>query len=264
VYLKNAKCLAAESSIYDLDNGAKKDDIPFWRSLSEEWGHSDGVVEFGCGTLRLSIPIAETGVSILGVDESAYMLAQARRKLEMCNEQVRGRVLLTQGDIRGFRSEKQYGFAFAAYNLFATLGSHAHCIAAITSLRDSLLPNGVAAIEVPNLPSELRRQMRDTGWRPYSEFSLPGGTKVTRRSRRRYLADSREILFTILTETQEGTDGLPSSWKSEYRVMCYDDGELEDLTAQNGFEVVATWGNYKKTPFSNDANMRIILLRKEF
>jgi 2-polyprenyl-3-methyl-5-hydroxy-6-metoxy-1,4-benzoquinol methylase len=53
-------------------------DLPFY--LEEAKRARGPVLELACGTGRLTIPIAQNGVEIVGLDQSASMLAYARTK----------------------------------------------------------------------------------------------------------------------------------------------------------------------------------------
>ena len=70
----------AFAAIYDVQSGTFEDDLGFYLGLARE--AEPPVLELATGTGRVSLPIARAGVSIVGVDSSAEMLAVARRKLE--------------------------------------------------------------------------------------------------------------------------------------------------------------------------------------
>src|SRR5512134_2670429 len=59
-----------------------QNDIPFY--LNQAQTASGPVLEIGCGTGRVTIPLAAAGVDITGLDVSGSMLAEAKRK---ANEQ---------------------------------------------------------------------------------------------------------------------------------------------------------------------------------
>src|ERR687885_573592 len=83
---------------YDWENARTlgRRDIPFWRTLALQ---TDGpVLELGCGTGRISIPLARTGVSLVGIDRSEAMLARARQRITRGH--LSGRARLIRGDIR--------------------------------------------------------------------------------------------------------------------------------------------------------------------
>ena len=70
--------LYREGRHYDLLNADVVADIPFY--LEEARRAGGPVLELACGTGRLTIPIAQTGVEVVGLDQSASMLAHLRTK----------------------------------------------------------------------------------------------------------------------------------------------------------------------------------------
>src|SRR5499427_10174161 len=66
---------------YDWENARTlgRRDVPFWRTLAVQAGGP--VLELGCGTGRISMPLARAGVTLVGVDRSEPMLARARRRV---------------------------------------------------------------------------------------------------------------------------------------------------------------------------------------
>ena len=60
------------------------------------------VLELGCGTGRVLIPMARAGITITGLDASPHMLAVCRQRLSNESVNVRSRVTVLQGDMRDF------------------------------------------------------------------------------------------------------------------------------------------------------------------
>ena len=63
--------------LYDVEN-TLDDDGPFFLELAVAYGAP--VLDLACGTGRMSIPIAQRGLRVVGVDVAAPMLDHARRK----------------------------------------------------------------------------------------------------------------------------------------------------------------------------------------
>ena len=66
---------------YDWENAqtVARRDVPFWARLA---GAQEGrVLELGCGTGRLTVPVAQAGARIIGIDRSQPMLARGRQRL---------------------------------------------------------------------------------------------------------------------------------------------------------------------------------------
>src|SRR5437763_10012069 len=64
---------------YDWENAQTvgRRDVPFWRRVAARSGGP--VLELGCGTGRVSRPLARAGIDLVGIDRSAPMLERARR-----------------------------------------------------------------------------------------------------------------------------------------------------------------------------------------
>src|SRR4051812_15790291 len=83
---------------YDWENARTlgRRDVPFWRNLAV---HAGGpVLELGCGTGRIALPLGRAGVHVVGVDRSEAMLTRARARIKRGS--MAGRIDLIRGDIR--------------------------------------------------------------------------------------------------------------------------------------------------------------------
>src|SRR3954462_8921405 len=83
---------------YDWENARTlgRRDVPFWRTLALQ-AHGP-VLELGCGTGRISLPLGRAGVSLVGVDRSEPMLARARQRVRRAR--LNNSVQLIRSDIR--------------------------------------------------------------------------------------------------------------------------------------------------------------------
>src|SRR6478752_7343688 len=66
------------ADFYDWENAQTmaRRDVPFWQRLA--LAAEGPVLELGCGTGRVTLPLARAGVKVVGVDLSAPMLERAR------------------------------------------------------------------------------------------------------------------------------------------------------------------------------------------
>ena len=73
---------ARNAARYERDMGRFRDsvdDIPFYVGLAQEAATRDEpVLELGCGTGRVTIPMAQAGPKVTGLDSAAAMLDIAR------------------------------------------------------------------------------------------------------------------------------------------------------------------------------------------
>src|SRR5438309_7724142 len=94
-------------------------------ALYVEEARSDGspILELGCGTGRILIPMAAAGLEVVGLDASHDMLMIARNKLEVLPPEVRRRVQLVEGDMRRFAVDRSNVFDPRVQNLAASTWS---------------------------------------------------------------------------------------------------------------------------------------------
>jgi ubiquinone/menaquinone biosynthesis C-methylase UbiE len=82
----------------------ERPDVPF---CVEEATRSGGpVLELGCGTGRILVPVARAGIEIVGLDNSESMLDVCRKRLDDEEQAVRSLVTLRQGDMRRLRLDR--------------------------------------------------------------------------------------------------------------------------------------------------------------
>ena len=90
---------------YDWENARTlgRRDVPFWRNLALQAGGA--VLELGCGTGRISLPLGRAGVPLVGIDRSEPMLSRARTRVRRGQEgspaqEGRGRLRDGHGALR--------------------------------------------------------------------------------------------------------------------------------------------------------------------
>lgn len=88
-----------DAVLYDLEYADHVEDVEHYLALARASGGP--VLELGCGTGRLTIPIARQGVAVVGVDRAEAMLGALHRKLAAAPRPVRSRVTTVRADYLG-------------------------------------------------------------------------------------------------------------------------------------------------------------------
>lgn len=236
--------------LYDAHHRLHNDDLPFWLDLAR--GQPGPILELGCGSGRVLIPLLQSGGAIVGMDYDAGMLAVLKAHLPAA---LRQQAALIQADFTRFRLERLFGLILMPCNTYSTL-SLAGRRSMLGCVRQHLAPGGLFVASLPN-PEWLR--------------SLPG----------RSSAEVEEIFPHPL-------DGEPvqvsSAWRRTREEFILDwhydhlkpDGTVERLTVQMrhalmavaeyldelrlaGFEAVQTLGGFDRSPLTADAPDLILL-----
>src|SRR4029079_7082842 len=147
---------------YDWENARtlQRRDVAFWQRLAVA---QDGpVLELGCGTGRIAVPVARAGARIVGIDRAGEMLARARKRV--VRARLGKRLALVRGDIRDlpFTARTKFSAVLAAYGILQSLTRERDLTRTFESVARVLRRGGLFAIDVvPDLPE--REAARATG-----------------------------------------------------------------------------------------------------
>jgi len=139
--------------LYHAHHSLHPEDIPFWLDMAARCGAP--ILELGCGTGRLLIPLAEAGYGVYGLDKDAGMLAVLQRAMR--TDRTLGAHLL-QGDFAAIPFQAGFNLILMPCNTFSTLSEEIR-ILALKQVKACLAPGGMFAASLPN-PALMRRLPR--------------------------------------------------------------------------------------------------------
>ena len=102
------------AKFYDLFGS--KNDIEFYKELALQNGNQ--ALEVGVGTARVAMALARAGITVVGIDNSVYMLEVAKNKLAKESEIIRRRVILKRGNMRNFNLKRSFPFIYIPASTF--------------------------------------------------------------------------------------------------------------------------------------------------
>lgn len=138
------------ASTYDLGVGllgvGGGDDVAFYLDLAAKAGRD--VLELGCGTGRVMIPLAEAGFRVTGLDRSPTMLAQAATKLSRLDPVVQAATRLVEGDLASFALDTRFDSVLVPARAFAFLLTVDAQRACLDLVFEHLRPGGFVALHL--------------------------------------------------------------------------------------------------------------------
>jgi len=138
---------------YDWENARTmgRQDVRFWQDFARREGGP--VLELGCGTGRVLMPVARTGVAVVGIDRSDSMLEYARRRAKRLK--VAERPSLIRGDIRALPFEPgSFSAVMAPYGILQSLTRERDLAATLGEAARVLRRGGTLGVDlVPDLPA---------------------------------------------------------------------------------------------------------------
>jgi 2-polyprenyl-3-methyl-5-hydroxy-6-metoxy-1,4-benzoquinol methylase len=102
------------------------------------------IVDFGAGTGRLSLPLAELGHAVTSVEPCREMLVQLQRK----DQHNSIRTSCTR--MENFRGEEQFDLALCVFTVILYLLDDASLKKSMTAAYDALRPGGMILLDIPS------------------------------------------------------------------------------------------------------------------
>jgi SAM-dependent methyltransferase len=242
---------------YDWENARTlgRRDVPFWRTVA--LGASGPVLELGCGTGRIALPLGRAGVELVGVDRSAPMLARARRRVARAG--LNGHIRLIRGDIRHLPfAAATFSAVLAPYGVLQSLLRERHLTMTLAAVHRVLEDGGTFGLElVADLPAweEYRRRVSLRGWR-----RRPGGARVTLVETVRQDRARRLTIFD-----QEFTEGRGRQRRRRRFALAFRTLSVPQMVRRlerAGFRLTALLGDYRGGPWDPRADVWVILAKK--
>jgi SAM-dependent methyltransferase len=257
-----------DAALYDWEYRRRRDDVRFYRTLAGERGGP--ILDLGCGTGRLMLPLVRDGHVVVGVDASPEMLARAAARVARLGADARQRALLARADFRRLPVARRprFAFAVAAFHSVQHLATHDDLLAFFRGVRAALIPGGWLAFDVfaPSpafLARSARRRWDATRFRhPVTGRRLLYTTTHALDRRR------RSLRMTFHYQPLDGR-GRPRGPERDvvlvHRQLAPD--EVAALLARAGLELAASWGGFDGRPLlgqdNSDGEQHVYLARKK-
>ena len=241
---------------------ATRGDVEFF--VDEALVANGPVLEIGCGTGRVLIPLARAGVAITGIDSSAAMLARCRQKVAAEPAAVQRRIGLVEADMRDFRLSTTFALATIPFRPFQHLLTVDDQIACLTTIHRHLEPNGRLILDLFN-PSIDYLANRPIGLE-ISEgppTTLPDGRslertfKIVKADRHEQINDI-ELIYNV-TDANGQTQRSVHAFRMRYLFRF----EAEHLLARTGFLVEQLYAGYDRSAYGSTYPGELIFIARK-
>ena len=248
------------------DFGLLYDSVPAYQERTdvgfyvEEARGERGVLEIGCGTGRVLLPIARSGATITGLDSSTSMLTRCGDRVEEEPVEVRRRISLKQGDVRDFAFPDKFSLVIAPFRIIQHLITTDDQLRCLSAVRRHLQPGGRFIFDVFNPFFALLVQDRSAETEETPELQLPDG-RFLRRSFRiprvRFVDQVNEAELIYYVRAGDSTQRIVQAFEMRWYLRA----ELDHLLARAGFTVEAVYGGFDRRPLTDDAPDIVVVAR---
>jgi SAM-dependent methyltransferase len=106
------------------------------------------VLELGCGTGRITLPLARAGFRVTGIDAKQTMLDSLAHKLAFEPIPVRGRVTLRRDSFLELGGDERFPLVILPFNAIHHCQSHRDVLALLDGVRRVLAPGGLFVLDL--------------------------------------------------------------------------------------------------------------------
>ncbi|MBN2147560.1 MAG: class I SAM-dependent methyltransferase [Anaerolineales bacterium] len=238
--------------LYHAHHNRHLEDLPFWLNLARQQGSP--VLELGCGTGRVLIPLAQSGIEVVGLDNDFAMLDHLQRNLPSALQPA---PRLLTADITDFSLGQTFPLVILPCNTWSTLEASQRQLALACIYRHLPLA-GRFSFSVPN-----PHLLRDLPARSDLEFEEAFDLSPT-------------SILQVSSGWRRSKTGFTVTWQYE---TLYQDGNLERLTVRErhtlattqdyvdeiqavGLHIESLYGDFDRSLYDPDAPELILVAVK--
>jgi SAM-dependent methyltransferase len=235
--------IRADAAQYYDPNPTIPEDIAFYTARLPSADAS--VLELGCGTGRVLLPLAAACGSIYGLDRSPAMLARCVQKLQAAG-MPRSKARAELGDITDFRLGRQFDLIIAPYRVVQLLDTAAQVDGVFRCIGAHLAPAGTCILNVFHPQGGFERVRQE--WERVPEVCVweatVDGVRLRCDERRVRLDPTTHILYPELIYCRAVGDTWIEEAVLKIPRRCYTPEGFEEVIRAHGFQIIQRWGGY--------------------
>ncbi|MFN2304073.1 MAG: class I SAM-dependent methyltransferase [Anaerolineales bacterium] len=233
--------------LYDIHHNQYFQDIPFWLELASG---GDSILELGCGTGRVLIPLVEAGCHVFGIEKDINMLLRLQHKTK---GNFQPSVICA--DMCAFQFNTIFSLILLPCNTYTTIADE-NRQQLLSTVRRHLLPGGIFAVSLPN-PTLV------------GQLDLIGDSEVEET----YLHPITGHPLQISSAWRRSTDQFTQYWHYDH---LHSDGMVERISVeinhriltleqctqefdQTGLTIMATFGDFDRSRYKKNSPHLILL-----
>jgi SAM-dependent methyltransferase len=242
------------AELYDLEHAGFTADVELLVNIAQIIG--DPILEVGCGSGRILVPLADAGFHVTGIDTSRPMLDRAREFSEA--EGLGEMITLAEVDMRHADEAPggPFGLVIFSLNSLMHLATPDDQRRALEAARRALDPRGQVVIDLVN-PTQDQVQHLLNGPHLEGSWTLPDGSVVDKWSNRAQ-SGTAQVLDTILWYDRTYPDGTIRRTRSEFPLRYVHASELALMLELAGFVEPMFYGTYELDPFEHDSERLLV------
>jgi SAM-dependent methyltransferase len=245
---------------YDAENADKTDDIAFYLGL-----HADTpgpILDVGCGSGRVVLPLARNGLTVHGIDNNAAMLRRARERIEH-EPNAYPHLTLHEGDaITHPLPEAYFSMVLLTYNMLMHFHQQADQLALLRHMRALITSDGLLVLDLPNA-GEMFATPDSDAITLERTFILPDNGHMVLQQAVSTLDRATQTMRVMWIYDEIGGDGEVKRTIAPKVFRYFFPYEVQLLLKLTGFRLDVMYGDLDGSPFEDGCPRMIVLASPE-
>ena len=240
-----------DPELYDLENPGFEPAGPFYLALAQQIGGA--VLELGCGTGRYTIPMAERGIDIAGLDLVPEMLESAKSKAGSAS------VAWIQADARSFQLGRKFELIFESGAMFQHLLERSDQEQMLACVLEHVTDNVRFVVTLPIHTEDWMVTVEEE--QPWFSYTTPAGIEIKVSGTQHYDSVRQVKLETAYRRWRDSdSNEIVKIAPLSLRQTLPD--EMKRLLHETGFALTQCYGDWQQTPFSSESTLMICVCQK--
>lgn len=251
------------AKLYDARVASRNiEDVPFY--IQEAKKTEGPVLELACGTGRILIPIAESGIEIVGLEASSDMLNLAKEKVSKLTDETQNLIELIQGDMCNFSLGRTFNTILIPFRSFQHVLTPEDQRKSLLCIKEHLTDNGRLIIHIGDVNH-------------FAIASSAGGTPIRKMHEFLHPETENRVIFWWSRECDVANQISTSHYifeeiDAEGQTLSRDHVfeetrhtfryEMQYLFELCGFQVLELWGDFNRGPY-RQGKEQIWLVQKD-
>lgn len=248
---------------YDHDPWVKslsETDVPFYLGYAAKY--SEEILDIGCGTGRVLIPLALNGFSVFGIDSSESMLEVLTAKISNLPKNIQNKISIKQNSMVDFKLNRNFSLIIIPFRSFCALTTENDQQCCLNSIFTHLRPDGrfILTVFQPNkMINNLQIGVEKKSWEYDDEQT---GIKIRKYTKCNNYDDVNKDLYLEAIYRIEKLTSEKEESREQVVLKCYDYKQIKKLICSVGFHIEDEFGYYDKSTISHGTEF-IFVCRKD-
>ena len=244
------------ANYYDAEIGPV-DDIDFYLELAEEIGAP--ILDVGCGTGRVMIPVAQAGYDVYGIDNNPEMLQLFEQKLTR-QPNLRSNITIWEGDLLTIEIPQKFNLILLTFNLLMHFHQPETQLQLLRQLRKWVHNDGVLVFDLPNAGETFSTPDLSSFLLERTFIEPNNGHLVILQSQSNLDRVTQMMHIHWLFDEIQADGTLKRTYAQQF-LRYFFLSELSLLLQLTGFRVDAVYGDMARNPFEDGCEQMIVLAR---